>query len=416
MRTQFPRCAFKSILALTCLLLAFWIVEGCGSVSHTSPGPGPSPTPTGSPVPSPTPTPTGSPTPTPTPAPNVASDATLHTEDVATGLDNPWSLVFAPDGRLFVTEPHGRLRVIDATGLVATPVLDISSQTPGFEAGLTGMDLDPGFATNGTIYIHYCTQQADGLHCHIARVIVTGNTGTLGPILFDYKAQASDHTGGRLKVGPDHLLYLSTGDHDTPATSQDMTSMNGKILRFNLDGTAAAGNPFPANPFVYAMGFRDPQGLAWDSSGQLYATDHGPTSNDEVNVIQAGGNYGWPTCVGICGNAAFVDPVRLWVPVTAAPSGATFYHGATIPGWDGIMLIGLLGLGSNTYAHHVHQLFFNAPGGRTVTAEQVLWQNRFGRIRDVAEGPDGFVYFSTSNLHTDVAAHPGDDRIVRAHP
>src|SRR6185369_13581165 len=130
------------------------------------------------------------PTPTPTPPATVASDKTLHTEDVATGLDNPWSLVFAPDGRLFVTEPHGRLRVIDSTGLVATPVLDISSQTPGFEAGLTGMDLDPGFAANGTIYIHYCTQQADGLHCHIARVTVTGNTGTLGAILFDYKAQA----------------------------------------------------------------------------------------------------------------------------------------------------------------------------------------------------------------------------------
>jgi glucose/arabinose dehydrogenase len=251
---------------------------------------------------------------------------------VATGLDNPWSLVFAPDGRLFFTEPPGRLRVIDATGLVTTPVLDISSQTPGFEAGLTGMDLDRSFANSGIIYIHYCTQLADGLHCRIARVTVTGNTGALGATLFDYKVQAADHTGGRLMIGPDGLLYLATGDHDTQATSQDITSMNGKILRLNLDGTAAAGNPFPQNPFVYAMGFRDPQGLAWDSANQLYATDHGPTSNDEVNAVEAGGNYGWPTCVGICGNPAFVDPVRLFEPVTAAPSGVTFYHGDTIPG------------------------------------------------------------------------------------
>lgn len=345
----------------------------------------------------------------------MASDATLHTEDVATGLDNPWSLVFAPDGRLFFTEPPGRLRVIDATGLVATPVLDISSQTPGFEAGLTGMDLDRAFASNGIIYIHYCTNLADGLHCRVATVTVTGNTGTLGATLFDYKVQASDHTGGRLMIGPDGMLYLSTGDHDTPATSQDITSMNGKILRLNLDGSAAPGNPFPQNPFVYALGFRDPQGLAWDSSGQLYATDHGPTSNDEVNAVVAGGNYGWPTCVGICGNSAFMDPVRLFNPVTAAPSGATFYHGATIPGWDGSMLIALLGHVGNTYARHVHQLFFNAPGGRTVTAEQVLWRNKFGRIRDVVEGPDGFLYFSTSNMH-EAGGNAGDDRIVRARP
>jgi aldose sugar dehydrogenase len=340
----------------------------------------------------------------------------LVTEDVATGLDNPWSLVFAPDGRLFFTEPPGRLRVIDASGLVATPVLDISTQTPGFEAGLTGMDLDLSFATNGIIYIHYCTQLADGLHCHIARVTITGNTGKLGATLFDYKVQAADHTGGRLAIGPDGLLYLSTGDHDTQATSQDITSMNGKILRLNLDGTAAAGNPFPQNPFVYAMGFRDPQGLAWDSAGQLYATDHGPTSNDEVDAVQAGGNYGWPTCVGICGNPAFVDPVRLFVPVTAAPTGVTFYRGGTISGWDGSMLIALLGLAGNTYAHHVHQLFFNAPAGREVVAEQILWHDQFGRIRDVVEGRDGFLYFSTSNLHTTVTGNPGDDRIVRARP
>ena len=397
------------------LLLISIVMAGCGSVSSSSSNPTPTPTPTTSPTPGPTATPTPSATPTPTPSPGIATDQTLHTEDVATGLDNPWSLEFAPDGRLFFTEPPGRLRVVTSTGLVAQPVLNISAQSAGFEAGLTGMALDPGFAANGNIFIHFCSNLSDGLHCRVARVTVTGNTGTLGAILFDYKVQAPDHTGGRLGVGPDNLLYLSTGDHDTPATAQDVTSMNGKILRMNLDGTPA-GNPFPTNPFVYAMGFRDPQGLAWDSSGQLYATDHGPTSNDEVNIVTAGGNYGWPTCVGACGNAAFVDPVRLFTPVTAAPSGATFYHGTTIPGWDGSMLIGLLGLANNTFAHHVHQLFFNAPGGREVVSEQSLWHDKFGRIRDVVEGPDGFLYFSTSNLHTTVTNHPGDDRIVRAHP
>ncbi|MGH9567719.1 MAG: PQQ-dependent sugar dehydrogenase, partial [Candidatus Angelobacter sp.] len=348
--------------------------------------------------------------------PTVANDKTLKTETVASGLDNPWSLVFAPDGRLFFTEPPGRLRLIQNGKLVAQPLLDISGLTPGFEAGLTGMALDPNFAANSLAYIHYCTQLSDGLHCRVQRIVISGGSATLDRVLFDYVSQAPDHTGGRLKVGPDHLLYLSTGDHDSSATSQDITSMNGKVLRMNLDGTPAAGNPFSANPMVYALGFRDPQGLAFDSSGRLYGTDHGPTSNDEVNIILAGGNYGWPTCVGICNNPAFVDPVKLFNPQTAAPSGAMFYHGSTIPGWNGSMLFATLGLAGNTFAHHVHQLFFNAPGGRTVVQEQILWQGRFGRIRDVAEGPDGFLYFSTSNQHTSVTGNPGDDRIVRAHP
>jgi glucose/arabinose dehydrogenase len=250
----------------------------------------------------------------------------------------------------------------------------------------------------------------------VQRIVISGGSASLDQVLFEYVSQNPDHTGGRLIVGPDHLLYLSTGDHDSPATSQDITSMSGKVIRMNLDGTPAAGNPFPQNPMVYALGFRDPQGLAFDSSGQLYGTDHGPTSNDEVNIILAGGNYGWPTCVGICGNPVFVDPVKLFNPQTAAPSGATFYRGSVIPGWNGSMLFACLGLAGNNFAHHVHQLFFNAPGGRTVVAEQILWQNRFGRIRDVVEGPDGFLYFSTSNKHTSVTGNAGDDRIVRAHP
>jgi aldose sugar dehydrogenase len=348
----------------------------------------------------------------------TASDQTLKTEDVATNLEIPWSLAFAPDGRLFFTETPGRIRVITTSGLIATPVLDVSSQTQEGQAGTTGMDLDPNFTSNGLIYLHFCTHLQDGLHCRVARVVVSGNSGRLDTILFDYNTPSGqeDHTGGRLKVGPDHLLYLSTGDHDDPPTSQDINSMNGKMLRMNLDGTPAAGNPFPSAPFVYALGFRDPQGLAWDSSGQLYGTDHGPVSNDEVNIIFAGKNYGWPICVGICNNPAFVDPVRLFSPETVPPSGAMFYHGTTISGWDGSMLFAVLGLANNPTAHQVHRLKFDKAGGTKIVEEQVLWKDKFGRIRDVTEGPDGFLYFSTSNLHTSVTGNPGDDRIIRAHP
>ena len=276
--------------------IAIFALAGCGSVSGSSNNPAPTPTPV-SPTPTPTPGITPTPSPTPTPTGGIANDQTLKTEDVATGLDIPGPCVRSGRPSLLYrtagTTPRDHKQ-----RTAAQPVLDISSQSAGFEAGLTGMDLDPGFSSNGILYIHFCSNLSDGLHCRIASVQVTGNTGTLGAILFDYKAQAPDHTGGRLKVGPDRLLYLSTGDHDTPATAQDLTSMNGKVLRMNLNGTPAAGNPFPANPFVYALGFRDPQGLAFDSSGQLYGTDHGPTSNDEVNIILAGSNYGWPDVRG----------------------------------------------------------------------------------------------------------------------
>src|SRR5262249_40140604 len=135
----------------------------------------------------------------------VANDQTLKTEDVATSLDNPWSLAFAPDGRLFFTERPGRLRVVDKNGLVAEAAFDITGQNEGFEGGLTGMDLDPSFASNGFIYLHYCVEQS-GLHCRVARLIATGNSARLDKILLDYVVPAPDHTGGRLKIGPDRLL------------------------------------------------------------------------------------------------------------------------------------------------------------------------------------------------------------------
>jgi glucose/arabinose dehydrogenase len=241
-----------------------------------------------------------------------ATDQQLTTVDYATDLTSPWSLKFAPDGRLFFTERAGLLRVIASGTLVATPVLDLTSHTVGGEGGTTGMDLDPNFASNQSIYLHYCS--ASPAQCQVVRVLINGNAGTIDKVLLTYPVSTGsfDHTGGRLKIGPDNLLYVTTGDHDDAQSAQDLTSWNGKILRMNLDGTPAAGNPFSQNAYVYSYGHRDPQGLAWDSSGQLYETEHGPTSNDEVNIIHAGANYGWPNCVGICHNPAYADPVQLF--------------------------------------------------------------------------------------------------------
>ncbi|HWR15389.1 MAG TPA: PQQ-dependent sugar dehydrogenase [Terriglobales bacterium] len=344
-----------------------------------------------------------------------ATEAQLTIETVAQNLQEPWSLAFAPDGRLFFTEAPGRLRVVTNGNLQAEPVIDLTANNAGFQGGLTGMDLDRNFASNGYIYAHYCTTDNK---CHLVRIVASGDsptTGRLDKVLLDYPVAGFDHTGGRVKVGPDNLLYLSTGDHRQNASAQDPASWDGKILRLNLDGTPAS-NPFPQNPYVYALGLRDPQGLAFNAFGTLYATDHGPEANDEVDVITAGANFGWPTCIGSCNNPSFVDPAVNLSPnqPSMPPSGATFYSGSTIPGWNGTLLIAILGLDDNPSARHLHQIVFDSSG--KVASQQALFVNKFGRLRDVVQGPDGFVYISTSNYKQSNLAAPDDDRILRVRP
>ncbi len=330
----------------------------------------------------------------------------LKTEVVASGLTVPWALAFAPDGRLFFTEQPGRLRILQ-NGTLFT-ALDYTNIVPGGESGMLGLALDPQFANNHTLYICYCVD-ANGRKCRVSSFIESNNSvaGT-ERILLEYPGTLTHHAAGRIMIH-DGLLYVTVGDLDDPPLAQDKTSFAGKILRMTLQGAPAPGNPFTENAYVYTYGHRDPQGLAFDSSGALYSTEHGPVSNDEVNFITAGGNYGWPICVGKCGNPAFIDPIRLWNPETLAPSGATFYYGNVIPQWDGSMLIASLGLPNNTYAHHIHRLKFDKPGGTNIVQEEILYRDLFGRIRDVVEGPDGFVYFSTSS-------GGGVDKIVRIRP
>jgi glucose/arabinose dehydrogenase len=332
----------------------------------------------------------------------------LTTEVVASGLTVPWEMVFTPDGRMFFTEQNGRVRVISAAGdLITQPALDLTGEVPGGEAGMLGLAADRGFQQNHFLYLFYCRGSADAPTCRVVRLLENDNRVSIDRVLLEF-AGARHHNAGRLKIGPDGLLYLTIGDLGDPANGQRLNNY-GSILRMNLDGTPAAGNPFPEAPYVFAMGFRDPQGIAWDSSGQLYATEHGPVSNDELDRVEIGKNYGWADCVGRCGDPRWVDPVRLWEPETLAPSGATFYNSAVIPQWSGSLLIASLGLADNTYAKHIHRIKFDAPGGSQIVEEEILYRGEFGRIRNVVEGPDGFVYFSTSRGR-------GEDRIVRIRP
>jgi MYXO-CTERM domain-containing protein len=330
-------------------------------------------------------------------------------QTVATGLEIPWSLAFAPDGRLFISERPGRIRVIDVQGqLRAESVID-KSQLGTSLGEFYGIALDPNFSENHYLYLsHTFPEQTSD---RIIRLIVNGSTATFGREILRLP---NPSWGGRLKFGPDGFLYATTGTGGLgpgPGAddAQKLDNLRGKILRLTRDGAAAPGNPFPSSP-IYAYGFRNSEGIAFDSSGQLYATDHGPVSNDKVHIVRAGHNYGWPRCSGTC-----EAPIRLFLPETVPPAGMIVYQGTVLPGWNNSLFFAVLGLPARPMGRHVHRILLDRPGGTNIKEEELLFKDQFGRIRDIVQGPNGLLYFSTSNREesgSDVRG-PEDDRILR---
>jgi glucose/arabinose dehydrogenase len=237
-------------------------------------------------------------------------------------------------------------------------------------------------------------------------------------VLIENIPGSSIHNGSRLAVGPDRFLYISTGDASDGTNSQNRSSTAGKILRLTLEGASAPGNPFGTS--VYSFGHRNPQGLAFAPNGALYETEHGPNDNDEVNRIEMGRNYGWPDVHGRCDGDAgsnevpfcqtnnVVEPLAEWTP-TIAPSGLAYYDASLIPGWRGSLLFTTL------KGAALFHLTLSADG-RSVTSQERLFENRFGRLRDVMVGPDGIVYLATSNKDGRGTPGPTDDRIIRVRP
>jgi glucose/arabinose dehydrogenase len=233
---------------------------------------------------------------------------------------------------------------------------------------------------------------------------VPGETPT--PILTGIAA-ASFHNAGRIAFGPDGLLYIGVGDAGTQSDAQDPTKLNGKILRINPDGSVPAGNLSPASP-VYALGLRDPQGLAWDDTGRLYATECGPDRDDEVNVIVAGGNYGWPTVTGDANDSRFIDPIVVRQPPVASWSGAAIVRGG-VQQWDGDLLVAAL-RGERLYR------FDRASDGTVIGSGEELYVDTYGRLRHVEQAPDGSLWLLTSNRDGRGSPTADDDRIIRIAP
>lgn len=226
-------------------------------------------------------------------------------------------------------------------------------------------------------------------------------------ILLDGIRGANIHDGGRLKIGPDGKLYATTGDAASGQLAQDLSSLNGKILRLNLDGTIPSDNPFLGSP-VYSYGHRHPQGLAWDADVHLVSSEHGPSGNDEINFIQPGRNYGWPVVNGTAGNPDFTDPVLSTGSDTWAPSGMTYYSGSQIPEWTGKFLVTTL------RGQHLRVLDIDfSTGNPQVVSSTPYFSGTYGRLRDAVQGPDGLVYLATSNRDGRGAPNAGDDKILR---
>lgn len=334
--------------------------------------------------------------------------AVFHVTTFATGLEHPWGAAFLSDGRLLVTERPGRMRVVDRDGHVSAPLDGVPPvEVGGWEGGLLDVAPAPDFAATREIYFCHTALVPGGALTRLARARLSrGATALEGatPILDVMPAQEEhrSHFGCRIAFGPqDGKIYFSTGDRLTdPRRAQRLDDLAGKVLRLERDGSPAAGNPFlnhpGARPEIWSYGHRNPQGLAFNPwTGSLWEAELGPRGGDEVNVIRAGGNYGWPLVThGLDFDGSVIshlrsspdmeDPLKVWTPVIS-PSGIAFYDGDAFPGWRGSLFLAALTMPG---------LVRLSVEGDRVTDEERLLTNEV-RMRHVVQGSDGRLYILT---------------------
>jgi glucose/arabinose dehydrogenase len=298
------------------------------------------------------------------------------------------AMAVAPDGSIFVTLRQTGVVSLIRDGRVIANFAQVQV-TAGGERGLLGVALDPGFPSQPFVYVFFTDSAAGGSpRSRIARLTDVADRAADVTVIFDNIPAASIHNGGILAFGPDGKLYVTLGDHTQSATAQDIGSLNGKVLRINPDGTIPSDNPFPGSP-VFTLGHRNVFGLAFDPiGGRPFITENGPTDNDEVNILQAGGNYGWPTVRGIAHDPRFIDPIYAFVQ-EVAPTNAAFYTGNALP--PELRNDFLFG----DYLHGgIHRFVLDASRSRVVLHE-VVYTNPSGPVLDVKVGPGGYLYFNT---------------------
>lgn len=306
-------------------------------------------------------------------------------KDVVTGLAVPWAITFLPGGDALVTERDtARLLRVTPDGK-ATSLGTIPGVSAAGEGGLMGVA-----AKDQQIFLYYTAEQDN----RIVRYQLTGDRLDDERVLVRGIPKGGIHNGGRLAFGPDGFLYASTGETGDDQLAQQRDSLAGKILRMTVDGTPAPGNPF--GTLVYSYGHRNVQGLAWDTSGRLYASEFGQNTYDEVNLIKAGGNYGWPEVEGRSDDSRYVNPIVTWSTDEASPSGMAYANGSL---WVGALR-----------GARLWQVPLGADGSAGTPVAH--FTGRYGRLRAVTAAPDGTLWVGTSNKDGRGSPRPGDDRIL----
>ena len=336
----------------------------------------------------------------------------VDTQSVATNLDTPWEIFWGPDDHIWITERYGRVSRLNPETKELTELITINEVHEEGEAGLLGMALHPDFPSTPHVFFVYNYLSGSSIKERLVRYTYQNNTLSSPVTLIEEIDGSSIHNGSRIVFDAQGKILFTTGDASNTSYSQNLNSLNGKILRINTDGTIPSDNPFQ-DSYVWTYGHRNPQGLVISPGGIIYSSEHGPASDDEVNTIEEGRNYGWPDVKGFCDEPSETqfceennvkEPIAAWTP-TLAVAGITHYHHGAIPEWNNSLLMVTL------KESELVQLSLS-DDGMSVEEETVWFDEWFGRLRDICVSPEGAVYVAVSNRDGRGNPRPGDDRIV----
>jgi len=328
----------------------------------------------------------------------LIEETTVDTSTVIYGLDIPWEIQWGSDNYLWVTERFGRVSRVDPETGAQDVILDISDQViQSGESGMLGMVLHPDFGGNPFVYLAYTYPDGSDIKERIVRFEYNGSMLVNETYLLNNIPGSYNHNGCRLIISADMKLYVTTGDALNQPAAQDINNLAGKVLRINLDGSIPADNPFGSDNPVWSYGHRNAQGLFQGQNGMLYSSEHGPSTDDEFNIIEPGNNYGWPEVHGFCdqpweqnfcaANDVY-EPVFAWTPTIAA-SDIIIYDHPAIPEWQGSVLMTTL------KNKRIYELELDGTGTE-VLAEKQFFNDYWGRLRDVCVDPDGAIYLATN--------------------